>query len=138
MNTRINLPFLRLHFLWAAILSSVFYLLVAAGARAGLTLEMDLVRYNYGDNYYYYFFPYLNTNTTPPNVTFGDYYVTPPGFPTNGATALYHFDTNGFNQVGGGAQGFSLFDAPDFNSSRPTLTAIPCPTWSSRFPPTAR
>jgi RHS repeat-associated protein len=117
MNTRINLPFLRLHFLWAAILSSVFYLLVAAGARAGLTLEMDLVRYNYGDNYYYYFFPYLNTNTTPPNVTFGDYYVTPPGFPTNGATALYHFDTNGFNQVGGGAQGFSLFDAPDFNSS---------------------
>jgi RHS repeat-associated protein len=117
MKTRINLPFLRLPFLWATILSSVFCLLVTTGARAGLTLEMDLVRYNYGDNYYYYFFPYLSTNTTPPNVSFGDYYVTSPGFPTNGATALYHFDTNGFNQVGGGAGGFSLFDAPDFNSS---------------------
>ena len=92
-------------------------LLAAPIARAGLTMQMQLVHYSYQGYYYYYFFPNLSTNTTPPNIPYGDYFVAPPGFPTNGATAQYHFDTNGFNLVAGGAEGFNYFDAPDFASS---------------------
>jgi hypothetical protein len=90
---------------------------VLAGApavRAGLTLEMNVIRYDY---YGYYFSPYLNTNTTPPSVPFGDYFVTSSGQPTNGSSALYHFTTNGFNQVGGGPWGYG-----DFNSMLHELT----------------
>ena len=86
-------------------------------ARAGLTMQMELVHYNYGDNYYYYFSAYLTTNATPPSVPYGIYYVAPPGFPTNGSTAVFQYDTNGFNEIGGGNAGFYYFDAPDFSSS---------------------
>lgn len=91
--------------------------LVSSVAHAGLTLEMNVVHYSYAGNYYYYFSPNLGTNNTPPNITFGDYFVASPGFPTNGATALYHFDATGFNQTSGGSGGFNNFDAPDFNDS---------------------
>lgn len=76
-------------------------------------MEMDLVlEYNQ-----YSFFPNLGTNGTPPTLPFGDYFVTSPGWPTNGSSALYQLDTNGFNQIGGGHYGFNVFDAPDFSDS---------------------
>jgi len=80
-------------------------------------MEMNLVHYSYQGIYYYYFSPNLNTNANPPTVPFGTYYVVSPGYPTNGATALYEFTTNGFNEITGGSGGFNDFDAPDFNSS---------------------
>ena len=94
-------------------LAFVVAIFAAPAARAGLTMEMDLVLQ---DNTYS-FYPYLVTNSTSPAVPAGNYYVTSPGWPTNGAGALYLCDTNGFNQVGGGNTGFAVFDAPDFNSS---------------------
>jgi uncharacterized repeat protein (TIGR03803 family) len=86
----------------------------APAARAGLTMEMDLVL----DNNTYSFFPNLGTNTASPAVPFGNYFVASPGYPTNPAYAQYHFDTNGFIQVGGSSSyGFAVFDAPNFNDS---------------------
>ncbi|MBC8096253.1 MAG: LamG domain-containing protein, partial [Akkermansiaceae bacterium] len=76
-------------------------------ARAGLTLEMNVIRYH---QYGYYFFPNLNTNNTAPSVPFGDYLVTSFGYPTNGSWALYRFDSNGFNQNNGGSSGYGDFD----------------------------
>jgi hypothetical protein len=105
---------------WAVCISLLlvlFFIFHPRPAHAGLTMQMNLVHYNYGDNYYYYFNPYLTTNATPPSVPYGTYYVTPPGFPTNGSTALFQYDTNGFNEVGGGDAGYYYFDAPDFGSS---------------------
>jgi uncharacterized repeat protein (TIGR03803 family) len=80
---------------------------------AGLSMEMDLIL----DNNTYSFYPNLGTNTAAPAVPFGDYFVASPGWPTNGASALYQYDATGFNQVGGGSYGFNDFDAPDFNDS---------------------
>jgi uncharacterized repeat protein (TIGR03803 family) len=94
-------------------LAFVLGIFAAPAARAGLTMELDLVLL---DNTYS-FFPNLGTNTAAPAVPFGNYFVTSPGWPTNGASALYHCDATGFNQVGGGNTGFAVFDAPDFNSS---------------------
>ena len=70
-------------------------LLPPSAARAGLTLEMNVIRYDHGSFSGYYFSPYLNTNSTPPNVSFGDYYIASYGSPTNGSSALYRFTTNG-------------------------------------------
>jgi uncharacterized repeat protein (TIGR03803 family) len=98
---------------WQVALAFVLSIFAAPAARAGLAMEMDLLLY---DNTYS-FFPNLGTNTASPAVPFGDYFVVSPGWPTNGANALYHYDTNGFNQVGGGSYGFADFDAPDFNDS---------------------
>ncbi len=95
---------------WASLASAcaLLILFIAAGAaRAGLTLEMNVVRY---DQYGYYFFPNLGTNTSGSSVPFGDYYVTSFGYPTNGAWQSYHFDTNGFNVTGAGNYGYGDFD----------------------------
>jgi uncharacterized repeat protein (TIGR03803 family) len=92
----------------------------APAIHAGLTMEVDLNRGNYQGSQYYQFSCNLSTNNTPPNVSFGDYFVVSPGWPTNGnaAYSLFHFDTNGFNLASGsGSGGFSLFDAPDFSDS---------------------
>jgi hypothetical protein len=75
---------------------------------------MNAIRY---DQYGYYFAPNLNTNSTAPSVPFGDYYIKSFGYPTNGSSALYHFDTNGFNQTGGGPFGYG-----DFNGMMHELT----------------
>lgn len=91
----------------------VLVLLAAPAARAGLTMEMDLVL---SDNTYS-FSPNLGTNATAPAVPFGDYFVASPGWPTNGASGLFHCDATGFNQTGGGNYGFADFDAPAFNDS---------------------
>jgi hypothetical protein len=82
--------------------------LVTTGARAGLTLEMNVIRYH---QYGYYFYPGLTTNTTPPNVSFGDYFIASSGQPTNGSSGLYQFSTNGFNQIGGVSYGYGDFDS---------------------------
>jgi uncharacterized repeat protein (TIGR03803 family) len=94
-------------------LAFVLSTFAAPTARAGLTMEMDLILF---DNTYS-FSPNLGTNAAAPAVPFGNYLVVSPGWPTNGANALYHYDANGFNQVGGGSYGFADFDAPDFNDS---------------------
>ncbi len=82
-------------------------LFAMSSARAGLSLEMNVIRYH---QYGYYFSPNLTTNTTPANVTFGDYFIASSGYPTNGSSSLYHFDSNGFNQVSGGSSGYGDFD----------------------------
>ena len=78
----------------------------APAARAGLSLELNLIRY---DPNGYYFSPNLNTNNTPANIPFGDYQIASPQAPTNGSYAQYHFDTNGFHQTGGISWGYSDF-----------------------------
>ena len=57
-------------------------LFATSSARAGLTLEMNVIRYH---QYGYYFFPNLNTNSAAPSVPFGDYFVASFGYPTNGS-----------------------------------------------------
>jgi len=111
--------FLRFNRWASAGLCVAFLLLAAAGARAGFTLEMDVIRYDVNG---WYFSPNLMTNNTPPSVPFGHYNVTSYDYPTNGASALYQFDTNGFNSIGGGPYGYG-----DFNSMVYELTNG---TWS--------
>jgi uncharacterized repeat protein (TIGR03803 family) len=95
-------------------LAFVLGIVAAPAARAGLTMEMDLVL----ENNTYSFSPNLGTNATAPAVPFGNYFVASPGYPADPAYAQYHFDTNGFNQVGGSSSyGFSDFDATNFNDS---------------------
>ncbi|MGO8764104.1 MAG: hypothetical protein ACLQSR_03095, partial [Limisphaerales bacterium] len=108
---------------WQGVLFGILFFLAAPVLHAGLSMEMDLVLGNYAtdfygnNNYYYAFFPNLTTNSASPAVPFGDYFVASPGWPTNGAAALYQYDTNGFNQVGGGNFAFGVYDAPDYNDS---------------------
>ena len=107
MKTRINPPVSHCFFLSVAVLVCFFCLIGGSNAFAGLKLEMNVVRY---DQYGYYFAPNLGTNSAAPIVPFGDYYITSSGYPTNGSSAFYRFDTNGFNQVGGGPYGYGDFD----------------------------
>ena len=100
-----------------AVLVGFLGLLATLPARAGLTMELDLNRGNYQGSQYYFLGCVLNTNSTPPNVSFGDYFVVSPAWPTNGASGLFHFDTNGFNQTDGGNYSISLFDSTNFNES---------------------
>ncbi|HKW27824.1 MAG TPA: kelch repeat-containing protein [Verrucomicrobiae bacterium] len=101
------------HRLRPVALAFVLATFAVPAARAGLTMEMDLVL----DDNTYSFYPNLGTNTAAPAVPFGDYFVASPGWPTNGASALFHCDATGFNQVGSGNYGFADFDAPAFNDS---------------------
>ena len=89
-------------------------LLTAPPARAGFTMEMDVIRYNQNG---WYFYANLMTNNTAPNVPFGTYYVASYDYPTNGSSSLYQFTTNGFNSIGGGSWGYG-----DFNSMVYELT----------------
>ena len=79
----------------------------ARQAHAGLSMEMNVIRY---DQYGYAFYPNMTTNTSGATVPFGDYYVTSFSHPTNGAWQSYRFDTNGFNFTGGGNYGYGDFD----------------------------
>jgi uncharacterized repeat protein (TIGR03803 family) len=100
-------------------LAFILGILTAPAARAGLTMELDLTRGNYQGYQYYQFGCTLNTNGTTPNVSFGDYFVVSPGWPTNAnaSATLFQYDTSGFNQVSSSGNSFSLFDAPDFSDS---------------------
>ncbi len=101
-------------------LALVLGIFAAPATRAGLTMELDLTRGNYQGDQYYQFGSNLQTNSTLPNVSFGDYFVVSPGWPSNAnaSATLFQYDTNGFNQVNSsGSGGFSEFDAPDFSDS---------------------
>jgi uncharacterized repeat protein (TIGR03803 family) len=102
-----------------ALLALALGFFAAPAARAGLTIELDLSRGNYQGDQYYQFGCTLSTNSTSPNVSFGDYFVVSPGWPTNAnaSATLFHFDATGFNQVSGNGNSFSQFNAPDFNDS---------------------
>jgi PKD repeat protein len=91
----------------------------APAARAGLTMQLGLTRGNYQGDQFYSFGCYLQTNSTPPNVSFGDYLVVSPGWPANANACanLFHFDTNGFNQVSSIYNSFSQFDSTNFSDS---------------------
>src|SRR5208282_4644041 len=99
----------------------VFALVIFAtpAARAGLTMEVDLSRGNYQGSQYYQFGCTLSTNSTAPNVSFGDYFVVSPGWPTNAnaSATLFQYDTNGFNPVSGNGNSFNLFDSTNFSDS---------------------
>jgi hypothetical protein len=94
-------------------LTGLASLVLAAGcllgpvARAGFTLEMDVVRAN---PYGYSFGPNLMTNAATSNSPYGDYQITSYGFPTNGAVAIYHFDTNGLAWLGSRYWGYNDYD----------------------------
>jgi hypothetical protein len=86
---RVGAALCRIIVLATALLAASF------AARAGLTLEMNVIRYDYGSHSGYYFHPNLNTNDALPSVPFGDYYVASSHAPTNGSCALYQFTTLG-------------------------------------------
>lgn len=86
-------------------------LFIVPSAQAGLTVNLNL----YHDSYGYFFYPYLNTNSTGAGYPLGDYLVTSPQFPTNGSTLKYKAGTNSFDfgiggDYGGGAV-YNEFDA---------------------------
>ncbi len=91
---------------WTLLFLAALVLPVANRAYAGFTLEMNVIRYH---QFGYYFFPNLMTNGVN-DLPYGDYNITSYGIPTNGASAFYHFDTNGFNQLSGGPFGYGDFD----------------------------
>ncbi|MGA2684345.1 MAG: choice-of-anchor tandem repeat GloVer-containing protein [Verrucomicrobiota bacterium] len=101
------------------ILAFILGIFAAPAARAGLTMEVDLNRGNYQGSQYYQFSCTLSTNSTPPNVSFGDYFVVSPGWPTNANAnaTLFQYDTNGFNPVSGNGNSFNLFDSTNFSDS---------------------
>ena len=76
-------------------------------ARAGFTLEMDVVRAN---PYGYSFGPNFMTNAATSDAPYGDYYITSYGYPTNGAAATYRYDTNGLAWLGSSYWGYNDYD----------------------------
>ncbi len=101
-----------------SILSSIPGLLIIAAclwlapaARAGLAVDVHL----YHDNFGYYFYPYLSTNTTPPDYPLGDYVIASPQIPTNGSQLFYQATTNGIafgiNGNYGGGNYYGDFDS---------------------------
>jgi len=94
-----------------AALMFVTGLLAVPSARAGLTVDIHLNHDHYG----YYFFPYLSTNTTPPNFPAGDYQIASPQIPTNGSDLFYHATSNTFDfGINGNYGGGSYYS--DFGS----------------------
>jgi len=83
-------------------------LLLPCRSRAGFTMEMNVIRSN---PYGYSFAPNLLTNALTPDGLYGDYQVTSYGYPTNGASAMYHYDTNGLTWLGSGNWGYNDFDS---------------------------
>ena len=97
MKTLLSKPFrnyLRLSFLCLLALSGG-----APTARAGLT--MDLYLYHQTDGYYFY--PWFNVNSTPPDYPLGGYVVTSPANPIAATTSVFLADTNGLNWIAGGS-----------------------------------
>lgn len=79
----------------------------APAARAGLTVDVHL----YHDQYGYYFYPWLNTNTTPPAFPAGDYEIASWEIPTNGSRLLYHATPTSFDYTNGGGNYYHDFGA---------------------------
>jgi hypothetical protein len=94
-------------------------LLFAPPARAGLTFELHIVRYNHGQTYK--FFTPLYTNSTPPAAPLGMYFISSPFYSpqqsTNGSWRQMEVTTNGVNTLNGVENGYS-----DFNSVMQQIT----------------
>ncbi|HTR41830.1 MAG TPA: LamG domain-containing protein [Pseudomonadales bacterium] len=89
------------------ILIFAFILSLVPRAHAGLNCEMNVVRYH---QYGFYFFPNVTTNGVL-DLPYGTYCFTSYGWPTNGTSSIYQFDSTGFNQVAGGsAFGYGYYD----------------------------
>ncbi len=118
MKTTLNS---RAHYIWQSLASAIVLgLLAVPAARAGLAIELDLDRGDYQGYQYYQFGCSMNTNGTSPDISYGDYFVVSPGWPTNASASatLFHFDATGFNQISSSGSGdFSQFDAPNFSDS---------------------
>ena len=78
---------------------------LAPSARAGLTFQTHISRFNANGTNYYYTIDgaQMTTNSNPSNPPFGDYPLVSPGYPgNNGTEATFHYDsTNGFYGIGG-------------------------------------
>jgi Concanavalin A-like lectin/glucanases superfamily len=77
------------------ILAITFILSLANRAHAGLSCEMNVVRYH---QFGWYFYPNVTTNGVL-DLPYGTYCFQSYGWPTNGSIALYQFDSTGFNQL---------------------------------------
>jgi hypothetical protein len=96
MKARITSPLAGLYRLMFAALTAGLF--AGSTARAGLTIDIHL----YHDSIGYYFYPWLNTNATPPNYPAGYYQIASPQIPSSGSQLQYLADSNGFNFVSGG------------------------------------
>ncbi len=90
------------------ILAACFFGLPAA--RAGLTVDVHL----YHDNFGYYFYPYLNSNTNLPDFPNGIYQIASPQIPTNGSRLIYVATNNTisecYNGDCGGGSYYGTYD----------------------------
>jgi hypothetical protein len=77
------------------ILAITFVLSSANRAHAGLSCEMNVVRYH---QFGWYFYPNVATNGVL-DLPYGTYCFTSYGWPTNGSISIYQFDSTGFNPV---------------------------------------
>ena len=106
---------------------AVVCLLVLPGARAGVTLEMHIVRFDHGQAYK--FFTPLYTNSTPPAAPLGTYFISSPFYsaqqPTNGSWREMQISTNGVVTLDGTENPY-----PDFNS---VMRQITNGTWTMVF-----
>ena len=75
-------------------------------AHAGLTVDIHL----YHDNYGYYFYPWLNTNTNTPDFPTGNYMIASPQIPTNGSQLQYQATNNTLNYITGGGNYYYDFN----------------------------
>jgi hypothetical protein len=89
------------------ILVITFISSLANRAHAGLSCEIDVVRYN---QYGWYFYPNVTTNGVE-DLPYGTYNFASSDWPANGSFSLYQFDTNGFNQNTGGNYGYGDYDS---------------------------
>jgi hypothetical protein len=111
------------HRLWRAAIFCLTagWLALAPDARAGLTFQIHLARFNANGTNYYYTIDGggMTTNSNPSNPPFGDYFLVSPGYPgAHGTEATFHYDsTNGFS----GSSGSSGFYG-DFASMMNGLT----------------
>jgi hypothetical protein len=84
---------------------------IVASARAGLTVDIHL----YHDNNGYYFYPFLSTNTIPPNFPVGDYLIASPEIPASGSRLVFRATATSFNECinndCGGATYYNSFDS---------------------------
>ena len=100
-------------------LSIVAVVCPVSPARAGLTVDLHV----YHDSYGHYFFPFLSTNTTPPDFPTGNYEIDTWQIPTNGARLFYHATANSFDYVPGGGGNY-------YNNFASLMYAITNQPWS--------
>ena len=90
--------------LFIIVLASVF---LASLAHAGLTFDLRLIREQQGASYNFY--AEMGTNSTLPTAPLGNYLISSPQQPTNGAWRQFEMTTNGFNFIRGGSSSYGDF-----------------------------